>query len=89
MADHIETSLEPRKGAAARITGDPMTPENAKARLSPAGRTGAIRGAPLVPENTTARKSGNAMDNSMKSNVVAPVITRATPKDPGVAGIPK
>jgi len=91
MAEAISTNLEPRKGAAARKTGDPMTPEGAKARMSPSGPSGGAisRGAQLVPEGTTARKSGNAMDNTQKSNFVAPIITRATPKDPHVSGIVK
>ena len=90
MADHINTHLDPRNpGTAGRKSGDPMTPEGAKARLSPGGRKGAITGAPLVPEGTKARKSGNAMDNSLSPQFVARVITRATPTDPNISGIPK
>ncbi len=71
----INTNLDVHKSAKPRKTGDPMTPEGAKARMSPDGPSGAIsRGAPLVPEGTDGKSSGDAMDNTMKSNVVKPII---------------
>ena len=91
MADHvIETRLEPdAKATTPRKSGDPMTPEGAKARLSPGGRKGAISGAPLVPEGTSARKSGKAMDNAQKSKFVARVINGPMNDEPHISGIPK
>ena len=70
----INTNLEPRSDAKGRKSGDAMTPEMASPRPGPAGRSGVISGAPLEPEATKPRASGNAMDNDMDSNVVAPVI---------------
>lgn len=90
MADHaISTNLEPRKGAAGRKSGDPMTPEGAKARMSPGGRKGAITGAPLVPEGTSGPKTGNAMENAQKSKFVARVINGPMNDEPHISGIPK
>ncbi len=93
MADHaIETALEPRSpGTAGRKSGDPMTPEGAgSGHAAPAGkRTGAVTGSPEVIGNIAGPKSGQAMDNTQKSKFVAPVITRATPVDPNISGIPK
>jgi hypothetical protein len=85
----IDSNLEPRKGAAARKTGDPMTPEGAKAKLSPSGRKGAITGAPLVPEGTKGKSSGSAMENTQKSNVVQPKIVGPMNDEPRISGIVK
>ena len=93
MADHaISTNLEPdAKATTPRKSGDPMTPEGAgSGHAAPAGkRTGAVTGHPEVIGNIAGPKSGAAMDNSMSPKFVARVITRATPKDPDIAGIPK
>lgn len=71
----ISTNLEPHKSAKARKTGDPMTPEGAKARMSPSGKSGAIsQGAQMVPEATKGKSSGDAMDNTQKSKFVDKII---------------
>ena len=92
MAEAISSRLEPdAKATTARKSGDPMTPEGAgSGHAAPAGkRTGAITGHPEVIGNIAGPKSGQAMDNSMKPKFVARVITRATPTDPNISGIPK
>ena len=65
---------EPRPDARGRKSGDHLVPENANPRPGPGRRSGAISGAPLEPEAASPRASGSAMDNTQKSNVVAPVI---------------
>ncbi len=93
MADHaISSNLEPRSpGTAGRKSGDPMTPEGAgSGHAAPAGnRKGAVTGSPEVIGGIAGPKSGQAMDNSMSPKFVARVITRATPTDPNISGIPK
>ena len=93
MADHaISTNLEPdAKATTPRKSGDPMTPEGAgSGHAAPAGnRSGAVTGSPEVIGNIAGPKSGQPMDNTMKPKFVARVITRATPTDPNISGIPK
>ena len=58
----------------ARKTGDPMTPEGAKARpVTPK------RGGNITPEATKARFTGDPMSTSMEPAFVPRVITRPTP----------
>jgi len=65
-------SGEPKR---ARKTGDPMTPEGARARRGTTARGGKVR-----PEGTKARMGGDAMTNSMKPGFV-PRITRGPQGD--------
>ena len=59
----------------ARKTGDPMTPEGAKARVTTSKRGGDIK-----PEATKARFGGDAMSNDMAPAFV-PRITRGPQGD--------
>ena len=91
MAEAISTNLEPRPGARARKSGDPMKPEGAgSGHTAPAGnRKGAVTGSPEVIGNIAGPKSGQAMDNTQKSKFVAPVINGPMNDEPHISGIPK